>query len=52
MIDYRIVGGTNLFDEAEGQFTFEGMANRSVFMFTFSGDLSGEIVIFEGEPEP
>jgi len=45
VIDFQIVGGTNFFDNAEGQLTFEGMANRSVFMFTCSGILSGEIVV-------
>ena len=50
VIDFQIVGGTNLFDEAEGQFTFEGMANRSVFTFTFFGALSGEIVLSKLPP--
>ncbi len=45
VIDFQIVGGTNFFDDAEGQLTFEGMAKRGVFMYTYSGTFSGEILV-------
>ena len=49
MFDYSIVGGTNRFDNAEGQITLELIGTRSIFGFTFTGDFSGEIVV---PPEP
>ena len=42
---YRIVGGSNRFDNAEGQITLELVGSRSIFGFTFTGDFSGEIVV-------
>ena len=49
VVDYRIVGGTNRFDNPEGQITLEVMATRSIFGFTFTGDFSGEVEILEGD---